>query len=103
MTTDGAMNPPSFSSLRGRIRSASRRMPGMQRAPLCAGLVMLSVLLCSAESAAQSEADKQTAHRLMDDGDRYAEEKRWELALKAYDAAHAIMHVPTTGIEVAKA
>ncbi len=51
---------------------------------------------------AQSAADKATARHLMDAADRMVEEKRFADALRAYEGAHAIMHVPTTGIEVAK-
>jgi hypothetical protein len=38
----------------------------------------------------------------MDDGDRYTESKQFAEALRVYVAAHAIMRVPTTGIEVAR-
>lgn len=55
----------------------------------------------SAQSPVQSPADRETARTLMDDGDRYVEQQRFEEALKAYQDAHAIMHVPTTGIDVA--
>lgn len=62
---------------------------------------LLVAALSSREAGAQSPADRETARTLMDDGDRYVEQQRFEDALKAYQDAHAIMHVPTTGIDVA--
>jgi hypothetical protein len=38
----------------------------------------------------------------MDEGDSWVEKKRLDRALEAYEGADALMHVPTTGIEVAK-
>ena len=51
---------------------------------------------------APSASDRETARKLLDDGDAAAQKKDFDAALKAYVAAHAIMNVPTTGIEVAK-
>ena len=51
----------------------------------------------------RSEAEKETARGLMDEGDALAAQSDWEMALKHYRAAHQIMRVPTTGIEVARA
>jgi hypothetical protein len=53
--------------------------------------------------AEASAADKETARSLMDEGDRKYASKDYKGALDAYQGAHAIMGVPTTGIEVAKA
>jgi hypothetical protein len=47
--------------------------------------------------------DKETARALMDEGDKHMEAQSYEAALKAYQAAHDIMFVPTTGLEVARA
>ncbi len=49
-----------------------------------------------------SASDRETARKLMDDGDAAVAKEDYEAALKAYSAAHAIMNVPTTGIELAK-
>ncbi len=48
-------------------------------------------------------ADRDTARKLLDDGDGAFEKKDYQAALKAYSAAHAIMGVPSTGVAVAKA
>jgi hypothetical protein len=52
--------------------------------------------------AEPSLADRETARSLMDEGDRKRDAGDLEGALKSYEAADAIMHVPTTGIEVAR-
>ncbi len=53
--------------------------------------------------AGPSAADRDTARKLLDDGDDAFSKKDFAAALKAYSAAHAIMNVPSTGIEVARA
>jgi hypothetical protein len=61
-------------------------------------------VLCPAVARAEpSAADKETARSLLDEGDRKYASKDYKGALDAYQGAHAIMGVPTTGIEVAKA
>ena len=50
-----------------------------------------------------SAADRDTARKLLDSGDEAFAKKDFAGALNAYSAAHAIMNVPSTGIEVAKA
>ncbi len=60
---------------------------------------------CSAAAIAHAEptaAEKETARGLVDEGDKRVEAGDLDGALKAYRAAHAIMGVPTTGLEVAK-
>lgn len=52
---------------------------------------------------AQTEEERQSARDLMDQGDERVEQKDYAAALVLYRAAHDIMHVPTTGIEVARA
>lgn len=52
--------------------------------------------------AAPTDAEKETARSLMDDGDRLRAAQDNAGALQRYQAAHEIMKVPTTGIEVAK-
>jgi hypothetical protein len=54
-------------------------------------------------AAGPSAADRDTARKLMDDGDDAFGKKDYPGALKAYAAAHAIMNVPSTGVAVAKA
>ncbi|MBK6696093.1 MAG: hypothetical protein IPG50_28365 [Myxococcales bacterium] len=68
-------------------------------------LTVVAVALWVSPSAAQtpSPADRETARTLMDQGDRAYAEKRFADALRAYRDADAIMHVPTTGAELAKA
>jgi hypothetical protein len=61
-------------------------------------------MLCPAIAHAEpSASDKETARSLLDEGDRKYASKDFKGALDAYQGAHAIMGVPTTGIEVAKA
>ncbi len=52
--------------------------------------------------AQPSDAERETARSLMDEGDRLVAANDLEGALKRYEAAHEIMGVPTTGIEVAR-
>jgi hypothetical protein len=53
--------------------------------------------------AEPSAADRETARNLMKKGDDKFAAKDFAGALKDYQAAHAIMQVPTTGLAVAKA
>jgi hypothetical protein len=50
-----------------------------------------------------SAADKETARALLIDGRAKMQAKDYEGALKSLKAAHAIMHVPTTGLDYALA
>jgi hypothetical protein len=50
-----------------------------------------------------SLSDRETARSLMDDGDAKRDKGDHRGALKSYEAADSIMHVPTTGLEVARA
>ena len=52
---------------------------------------------------AQTAEDRETARSLMDLGDEQADQGDIERALVSYKAAHELMRVPTTGIEVARA
>ncbi len=60
-------------------------------------------LLAGAAHAEPSAADKETARSLLLDGRARMEAKDYAAALKAFQGADAIMHVPTTGIAVARA
>jgi hypothetical protein len=72
----------------------------MTRAAFLACIVGSGFVSETAE--AQSLADKETARALMDQGDAKRDAKDYKGALKAYEGADAIMHVPTTGLEVAR-
>jgi hypothetical protein len=64
---------------------------------------LLSIASASGGAWAEpSAADRETARTLMDEGDKLIESRQLASALKAYRAAHALMGVPTTGIEVGK-
>jgi hypothetical protein len=67
---------------------------------LCAGLVLSTI--ATADPTAPTAADKDTARGLMSEG--RADRDRGDLkgALAAFLGADAIMHVPTTGLEVAR-
>jgi len=53
-------------------------------------------------TADPSAADKETARSLMNDGRSARDKGDLKAALKAFAGADSIMHVPTTGLEVAK-
>lgn len=61
------------------------------------------VLAATGHANAQSLADRETARSLMDEADKKRDAGDMKGALKNYEAADAIMHVPTTGLEVARA
>lgn len=66
-------------------------------------LFSIGIWLCAATAfAAPSASERETARSLMQDGDRLLAAGDPANALKCYQAAHAIMHVPTTGAAVAK-
>jgi hypothetical protein len=54
-------------------------------------------------ASAQSAADRETARALMKQGDVAFEAADYRAALKAYETAHGIMQVPTTGLALARA
>jgi hypothetical protein len=68
------------------------------------GVLLAAVLLLGASPAvaAPSAADRETARGLLDEGDRDVARRDFAGALRAYQGADAIMHVPTTAIEVAR-
>lgn len=65
-------------------------------------LVAVSLAFTSVASAAPSAADKETARGLMAQGRAARQKGDVQAALKAFEAADAIMHVPTTGLELAR-
>jgi hypothetical protein len=66
---------------------------------------LLLALTCShgRALAAPSSAERETARSLMQDGDRLREAGDDAEALVRYQSAHALMHVPTTGLALAQA
>ncbi|MBX3188285.1 MAG: hypothetical protein KF819_14800 [Labilithrix sp.] len=54
-------------------------------------------------SAAPSAAQRETARRLMDEGKERMRAGDTERAVEAYQKAHDLMHVPTTGMALARA
>lgn len=93
-----------------RTARARRTGPAERRKTVASSLramkmaLSLAVMLASPSARAQpSAADKHLARSLMDRGDRFMEAKSYAEALDVYARAHAIMRVPTTAIEVARA
>jgi hypothetical protein len=73
---------------------------------LCTLTLFASTLIVTAATSASADpslSDRETARSLMDDGDAKRDKNDFKAALKSYEAADAIMHVPTTGLEVARA
>ena len=67
-------------------------------------LILAAVALAAAPSAAQpTAADKETARALVLDGRAKLQTKDYQGALKAFQGAHALMGVPTTGLDLARA
>jgi hypothetical protein len=78
---------------------------GSERRGLGLGSIVfvLSLAMARVAHAEPTPQEKETARALMDQGDERFEQKNYAGALEAYAGAHAIMRVPTTAIEVAKA
>lgn len=72
------------------------------RGALAAVLVVGVSTTASAQTKTPNAADRETARSLMDEGRTKAQAKDLKGALAAYKAADAIMHVPTTGLAVAR-
>jgi len=70
-----------------------------------AAALLLAALALGGPAAAQqpSASDKETARALMDTGDEKMDARDFPAALKAYQAADSMMHLPMTGIAVARA
>lgn len=60
------------------------------------------VLPARAAFAQPTTAERETARSLMDEADSFRQAGDLRRALERYQAADAIMHVPTTGLEVAR-
>jgi hypothetical protein len=74
-----------------------------QRAIGCAGLMAAALALGPSAYADPTAADKGTARGLMNEGRAHRDKGELPAALKSFEAADAIMHVPTTGLELARA
>ena len=70
---------------------------------LCASILAVVMGASSIAMAEPSAVDKETARGRMTDGRSAREKGDLQGALKAFSGADALMHVPTTGLEVAKA
>jgi hypothetical protein len=58
--------------------------------------------VCSVASAEPSAADRETARDLMKEGDKKSAAKDWAGAMRAYEEAHKLVNVPSTGRELAR-
>jgi hypothetical protein len=65
----------------------------------CAAYLLLQAAPAAAEPSA---AERETARGLMQEGDQLRSAGDMRGALARYQSAHAIMHVPTTGLDVAR-
>jgi hypothetical protein len=78
-------------------------MASSVRALIAVGLAVLAAsLTASTTGHAQTAADRETARALMDDGFARRDKGDHAGALEHFLAADTLMHVPTTGIEVAR-
>ncbi|MDF2694434.1 MAG: hypothetical protein K0S65_2817, partial [Labilithrix sp.] len=68
-----------------------------------AAVASVLVTLCGPAFADPSLADRETARSQMDEGDKKRDAGDLKGALRNYETADAIMKVPTTGLEVARA
>lgn len=67
------------------------------------GLVLALSATTSLVRAAPTAQERETARRLMDEGKERTRSGDLPRALEAYQKAHEIMHVPTTGLALARA
>jgi len=70
--------------------------------PLVFAVFTLSMATAGAVHAQPTAAEKDMARTLMGEGEEQRDRGDLESALKSFQAADAIMHVPTTSLEVAK-
>jgi hypothetical protein len=67
------------------------------------GCALLAAAAHAAPLAAQSSAaERETARALMQEGDRLRAAGDMRGAMARFESAHALMHVPTTGLELAR-
>jgi hypothetical protein len=80
------------------VTSGSKALLHWLRA-LCSATLLL---WAASASAAPTVAERETARSLMEEGDHLSAQGDTQGALAKYRAAHAIMHVPTTGLDLAR-
>jgi hypothetical protein len=73
------------------------------RTALRVALIGAVLAIAGVAAAEPTTAERETARSLMDEGDSFRQAGDFARALERYQAADAIMHVPTTGLEVARA
>jgi len=89
-----------FSRASSRTRGRNR---GCNRARVAGGVAIgLLVLTLPGAARAQSASDRETARALMQEGDQRRDKKDFRGALERYQAADALVHVTTTGLEVGR-
>src|SRR5260370_39928772 len=66
------------------------------------GAIGAGTTIAGSASADPTAADRETARSLMQEGRELREKGDLQGALKRFQAADGIMHVPTTGLEVAR-
>jgi hypothetical protein len=84
----------------------TRRMRSARVGRVLGSTILLGLSLYFVQSPAwadPSAADKETARRLMTEGRTRRKANDWKGAAESFLAADAIMHVPTTGLEAARA
>jgi len=83
--------------------SISRPRRSLSPSRIAAFSLLLAALSAHSTVAwAENAEDRESARQLLDRGDEQAEKGDLEAALASYRAAHELMHVPTTGLEVAR-
>ncbi len=89
-------------TLSGNAKESSAKPRSVWRNHISGSVLVMVFLAAGVALAEPSAADKETARSLMNEADKAYAAKDYKAANKAYVAAHAIMGVPTTGVEVAK-
>lgn len=92
------MRPPSPQ----RTTLSSPRRARSQSRIAVFSLILAVVAAHASVARAESAEDRESARQLLDRGDEQVEKGDLEGALASYRAAHELMHVPTTGLEVAQ-
>lgn len=90
----------------GVSRGANRANPAttsMASSPIAFSAALALLLLASPALAAPTAAQRETARRLMDEGKERMRSGEKERAIEAYKKAHDLMHVPSTGMALARA
>src|SRR5690349_18618117 len=73
------------------------------RASLRSACLLLCLSLAAANAGAADPAVRESARRLVQEGDAFSARQDHAAALERYQRAYRLMHVPTVGIEVMKA